>query len=165
MLEQHERLRRRYLPETVRLLLIGESAPASGRFFYRRDSGLYRAIRAAFQVADDRITDENFLDRFRACGCYLVDLCREPVDDLEPARRREARRRGEVELTAKIRKYRPPVIMVLLRSIRPNVLRASGQAGWSGRLLNTPYPARWVRHREQFLETAVPEIRALCRVQ
>ena len=46
---QRERLRQQFRPEAVRLLFIGESPPASGRFFYHGDSGLYRAIREVFQ--------------------------------------------------------------------------------------------------------------------
>ena len=36
-----EHLRRRYRPAHVDLLFIGEAPPASGRFFYQADSGLY----------------------------------------------------------------------------------------------------------------------------
>jgi hypothetical protein len=49
---ERERLRLRYRPVLIRLLFIGESPPASGRFFYRQDSGLYRAIRDAFRRQD-----------------------------------------------------------------------------------------------------------------
>src|SRR4029079_4292792 len=66
-----EHLRRRYLPTDIRLLFIGESPPASGRFFYCRDSGLYRAIRDAFRILDPSITDDGFLGIFQAAGCYL----------------------------------------------------------------------------------------------
>jgi hypothetical protein len=64
--ENAERLRRRYRPARVRLLFIGESPPASGRFFYRQDSGLYGAIRDAFRGIDPSITDETFLGIFSA---------------------------------------------------------------------------------------------------
>jgi hypothetical protein len=43
-----ERLRRRYRPDGVRILFVGEAPPASGRFFYQADSGLYRAVRDTF---------------------------------------------------------------------------------------------------------------------
>src|SRR5277367_4761993 len=85
---RRERLRRRYLPVRVRLLFIGEAPPASGRFFYQEDSGLYRAIRAAFQAADPSISDEGFLSLFQDSGCYLIDACGQPVDRLGPASRR-----------------------------------------------------------------------------
>lgn len=40
--ETVEQKRRRYRPQKVRVLLIGESAPANGTFFYRGDSSLAR---------------------------------------------------------------------------------------------------------------------------
>jgi uracil-DNA glycosylase len=61
----HEATRARYHPEKVRLLFVGESPPASGRFFYNRDSGLYRAMLGAFHAMDHTISDDNFLDVFK----------------------------------------------------------------------------------------------------
>ena len=46
-----ERLRQRQRPRRVIILFVGEAPPASGRFFYQADSGLYRAIREAFVKA------------------------------------------------------------------------------------------------------------------
>jgi len=64
----HVRLRRRFRPSLVRLPFIGESPPSSRRFFYQRDSGLYRATRDAFQLVDPSIGDEDFLSVFRSTG-------------------------------------------------------------------------------------------------
>jgi hypothetical protein len=85
-LESREGLRRQYQPRRVRILFVGEAPPASGRFFYRADSGLYRAIRDTFVTAFPSLRSSNaeFLEAFRAMGCYLVDLCGEPVDRLKP---------------------------------------------------------------------------------
>ena len=88
--DYRNRLRFRYRPERLRLLFIGEAPPASGRFFYRGDSGLYRAIRDAFRVVDPSFTDEAFLPVFQSSGCYLIDLCPDPVDRLDRQSRREA---------------------------------------------------------------------------
>jgi hypothetical protein len=59
-----ERLRRRYLPDQVRMLFIGEAPPASGRFFYQADSGLYRAIRRTFVRVFPTIGKEDFKEDF-----------------------------------------------------------------------------------------------------
>src|SRR5258708_15513474 len=77
-----ERLRKRYRPDRVRILFVGESPPASGRFFYQADSGLYRAVRDTFLTAFPPLQKTAFLDSFRSLGCYLVDLCGEPVDKM-----------------------------------------------------------------------------------
>jgi hypothetical protein len=158
---ERERLRRSFLPLRVQLLFIGESPPASGRFFYSADSGLYRAMRAAFRIADVKIDDENFLATFRARGCYLTDLSHEPVDHLDPPLRRAMRSNGEKFLAREITRLQPGIIAPVLRSIAGNVENAVARANWQGPILQFPYPGRWSRHREAFIEDLVPVIRRL----
>jgi hypothetical protein len=159
-LNGREKLRLQYRPGQVKLLFIGESPPASGRFFYQADSGLYRAIRDTFQVVDPSITDSNFLDVFQGLGCYLIDLCGRPVDQLEPDERRVACHAGEARLARTITELQPREIVVMVRSIRRNVERAVLRSGWQGPVLELPYPGRWVRHRERFQEGLVPTLRS-----
>lgn len=154
-------MQRRFRPAQVRLLFIGEAPPASGRFFYHGDSGLYRAFRKAFHLLDPAMTDAQFLPAFQAAGCYLIDLCPKPVDQLEPRARRAECRRSEAGLCRRIKTLQPPVIATVVKSIRENVERAAAGAGWKGRLIELPYPGRWVQHREVFLQLLVPELRAL----
>ncbi|MGB6941440.1 MAG: uracil-DNA glycosylase family protein [Bryobacteraceae bacterium] len=154
-----ERLRRRYRPAKVRLLFIGEAPPASGRFFYQRDSGLYRAIRDAFCSLDPSVTDEGFLDSFQNAGCYLIDACATPVDQLDARSRRAACLASEALLSRRISLLQPSAIVILLRSIRSNVRRAAESAGWEGPMIELPYPGRWARHRETFLRTLVPQLK------
>jgi hypothetical protein len=159
--EARERLRRKYRPRVVRLLFIGESPPASGRFFYRGDSGLFRAMREAFRVADASTGDEDFLDAFQSMGCYLVDACGEPVDGLDPGARKAACMQGEAGLARKIRRLKPKAIVTLVKSIRENVRRAAAEAGWSGPIVELPYPGRWASHRKVFVEGLRPHLRKL----
>ena len=155
----HEHLRKRYCPDRVQILFVGESPPSSGRFFYQADSGLYRAVRETFLRAFPRLKKTDFLDSFRSLGCYLVDLCGEPVDEMAAHRRRFARQAGEIRLSRTIRRLRPRVIVTVVRSIRENVLRAEKQAGWSGQYVELPYPGRWYRHRVKFRRLLVPLLR------
>jgi hypothetical protein len=142
----------------LRLLFIGEAPPASGRFFYRRDSGLYRAIRDAFRAIDPSITDETFLPIFQRSGCYLIDLCPQPVDHLDGQSRRLAHVASEPSLCRRIKRLQPQSIVILVRSVRRNVERAACCAGWHGRLTDLPYPGRWVRHRKIFLDALAPQL-------
>jgi uracil-DNA glycosylase len=158
-----EALRRAYRPERVKMLFVGESPPMSGRFFYNRDSGLYRAVRDAFHQVDSSINDENFLTVFRGAGCYLVDACLQPVDRMKPAARRNACLDGEPRLTRRIRAMQPETIVTLVRSIQKNVERAIVQASWKGTLLTVPYPGRWVHHREEFMTILIPHLKALLK--
>jgi hypothetical protein len=158
---KRERLRESFRPKRIQVLFIGESPPASGRFFYSANSGLYRAMRSAFQTADPEIDDENFLDAFRSRGCYLTDLAQEPVDHLDPLLRRAMRTDGEALLAREIVRLRPEIIAPVLRSILRNVENAALQADWQGQILQLPYPGRWSRHRDAFITALVPLIRRL----
>lgn len=156
-----EALRRTFRPRNVRVLFVGESPPASGRFFYRRDSGLYRAMRNLFEMADPSVSDESFLQKFQECGCYLVDLCGEPVDKLESNARRPAHLAGERSLRQKISRLQPEVIVSLCRSIRPSVSRAAAAANWTGPIMDVPYPGRWIHHNRVFVAKLLPLVKRI----
>ena len=155
-------------PARVKVLFLGESPPASGRNFYRANSGLYRAMREAFLAADATFHTGEFLSAFRNAGCYLIDLCPEPVDRLPARDRRLACIAGEAHLAEAISSLRPDCIVTLVRSIEANVARAAGKAGWNGPFLSLPYPGRWASHKAFFvssLRVALPGLlkRTDCR--
>jgi len=158
---RQESLRHSFHPARLRLLFIGESPPASGRFFYRGDSGLYRAMRDAFQTIDPSIADGNFLAMFQATGCYLIDLCPEPVDPLNSKSRRAACRASEVSRARTIARIHPLMIATVVRSIEGNIAQAAFRADWHGPFIHLPYPGRWSRYRDVFVETVVTKISAL----
>ena len=157
-LRQREYLRRRYRPEQVRLLFVGESPPASGRFFYRGDSGLYRAMRDTFQTVDPSMRDESFFATFRDAGCYLVDLCPEPIDRLDLKSRRAACRNAEASFSKAMARLRPSMVATLVRSIEGNVLSAASLANWQGTMIHLPYPGRWSHLKQSFVKTLAPVI-------
>lgn len=143
------------------MLFVGEAPPASGRFFYNRDSGLYRAVRDLFSMVDGSVTDDNFLSVFQGCGCYLIDACSCPVDDMDRKSRRAACVSGEPLLAQRIKRLQPAAIVCLVRSIRGNLERAALRADWRGPLLDVPYPGRWVRHRKIFTAKLLPYVKEL----
>jgi hypothetical protein len=159
--DTRERLRRHYRPERVRILFVGEAPPVSGRFFYRADSGLYRAVRDTFLTALPALPEDDFLSSFRALSCYLVDLCGEPVDQMDRGTRLGICRTSEVHLARTIEFLRPAAMVTLVRSIRANVERAQDRAGWSGLHLVLPYPGRWKHHRMAFQRGLVPLLREI----
>lgn len=156
-----EQLRRQFRPRQTRLLFIGEAPPASGRFFYSRNSGLYRAMRDVFQAVDPAITDDNFLLTFQSLGCYLLDLCPRPVDRLDLPARRAARLAAEPALARSIAARNPASIAVLLRSISGNVAQAAERAHWRGPILTLPYPGRWSHLRREFDKALTPAVHSL----
>ena len=140
-------------PAKVSVLFIGESPPASGRNFYRADSGLYRAIHEAFIAAGVAFDADDFLKVFLRAGCYFIDLCPKPVDRLPAKDRVLAHRAGEAQLSEAISRLRPEAIIVVVRSIEANVHRAIAQAHWRGPFLSLPYPGRWASHKAVFVSS------------
>lgn len=134
----------RFRPDRVRWLFVGESSPAGGTHFYRADSNLFRATRAAFaQALGDEVPDgPAFLHWFRAWGGWLVDLADRPVNRLERAERSGAVAAGVTRLADTIRKARPTVIVAVKASIATQVRAAADEAGFDGRLLELPFPVR-----------------------
>jgi hypothetical protein len=162
-LDARERLPQRYRPHRVRILFVGEAPPASGRFFYRADSGLYRGIRDTFLAAFPGMRSTEFLASFRSLGCYLVDLCGTPVGRMKLLLRQHIRLAGETRLSRKIRQLHPKTVVTVVRSVGINVRRAEQQANWSGPHFELPYPGRWHRYRREFRRKLVPVFRANLR--
>ena len=72
-----EEIRNRYDPKWVgkdiAILFVGESAPSENRFFYLRNTVLYRAFFMAFRIVYG-VKEDEFLEYFQKLGCFLYDL-------------------------------------------------------------------------------------------
>ena len=44
----------------------------------------YAALLDAFRAVDRPIADQEFPVRFQFAGCYMIDMCSYPVDQLDP---------------------------------------------------------------------------------
>jgi hypothetical protein len=87
-------------------------------------------MRDAFRTIDPSIADGNFLALFQASGCYLIDLCPEPVDPLNSKSRRAACRASEVSLARTIARLHPLMIATVVRSIEATLRKQlSAQIG------------------------------------
>jgi len=132
MSQSIEAIRARYRPERIGTLLVGESAPARGRFFYSDDETAFaRHIRRAMQAAGllpDAIGHREFLDHFKSCGWYLDDLVLEPVDDWKKPERKAAWRAARASLATRLRDYQPRAIVALLMCIEVVVQQAADEA-------------------------------------
>ncbi len=138
-----ETLRERYRPAPVRVLLVGESPPAGGTFFYAANSRLFEYTRAAFRRAFDRCPcgDETFLRWFQAEGFYLDDLCLTPVNNLDRANRRQGWRAGIPRLASRITELKPEYVICVMEGIRPSVEAALRMSGVTAELHSLPFPA------------------------
>jgi hypothetical protein len=163
MPHETEEVRRDYQPQEIRCLLVGESPPAGGTFFYRADSLLYEATREAFlRAVPDLGQDDDFLRSFKRLGCYLDDLCSEPVNRLPKPERKLARRQGIRPLARRLRDAQPRAIVVVMKGIVPEVTEARQHAGLKDVPLygDLPFPTtRYPNRRERYVRTLAGLVR------
>ena len=133
-----EAIRASYRPDRITTLFVGESAPASGDFFYFGNSNMLRHMQRATDAA--LVGDGEFLDRFKAYGWFLDDLVLVPVDKLAPSERKVKCLAAAESLGQRIAVYRPLAIVSLLVSIRGIVERAAKDAGSNAHLYGVPFP-------------------------
>ena len=168
-LTPRERSRRRYLPSPVRVLFVGESPPAGGTFFYDANSKLYRETKRAFEAAFPEVRsrlrgmgEAEFLNVFKELGCYLDDLCAEPVNGFSPIERIAARRAGEADLARRIRRLKPQAIVGVMIGIGENVARACQKTGTSVPYRLLPFPGR-PEHTSRYVQELSETLRRFRR--
>jgi hypothetical protein len=139
-----ERLRRRYRPETISALFVGESAPAGGRFFYDEDnpSRLRGFTEAVMRTELGERIGADFLSSFQRLGFYLDDLCQAPVNHLEPKPRGAACRACEPDLAIRIAAASPRIVIGISVTRRRNFQRALKGSGATAPLEVLTFPNR-----------------------
>ena len=138
----YEELRDRFRPEPIDTLLVGESRPAGGTFFYLANSNLFYATHDAFQRAQGPMPPgEAFLSYLRDNGVWLYDLVAQPVDHLPGRPRRSAVQARIGQLVALLRHSQPSSVVVIKKSLAPTVRQALEEADLSlERLVVLPFP-------------------------
>jgi hypothetical protein len=146
--------RRKYRPRKVLFLLIAESPPSSGGFFYfgttiGKDHLFRETMKALEFWPEDEpmprgVVKRSMLRRFQAMGFYLLDTCVFPVDKLRPIERRKAVLSQTPRLINDVIKANPLHIFIVKSSIFNPVSIALRGAGLMTRVLNTgpvPFPS------------------------
>ena len=148
------RARRKYRPRNIRLLLIAESPPSSGGFFYfPMTIGKDHLFRETMKALDlwprnepmrKGVDKRPMLLRFQSMGLYLLDTCDFPVDKLRPMKRRKAVLQQMPRLIDDVIEADPPHILVVKSTIFNPVVMALEESGLRSRILNTgpvPFPS------------------------
>jgi len=148
------RARRKYRPHRIRFLLIAESPPSSGGFFYFGTTigkdHLFRETMKALELWPRNepmrkgIDKRAMLRRFQSVGFYLLDTCILPVDKLRPSERRKAVLSQTARLVRDVIEADPVHILIVKSSIFTPVRIALRDAGLWARVLNTrpvPFPS------------------------
>lgn len=140
--ERYEALRQRYRPDRIDILLVGESRPAGGTFFYLANSNLYYATHEAFQLALGPMPAGNdFLDILRDRGVWLYDLADAPVDRMRGRPRREAVQARVSEVVDLLHDSQPRLIVAIKKDLAPTVRQALQDADIDvDRLRVLPFP-------------------------
>ena len=118
-----ENLRANYQPDNIRVLFIGESPPASGKFFYRENSTLYFTTKEAFN------NPSNFLIKFQNWGFFLDDLVLFPINRFDDMKRKAERLDHQAELATRLMKYQPLAVVTVMKGIK-SPCRYSHRASW-----------------------------------
>jgi len=158
----YDDLRQRWKPDSIRILLVGESAPDPGaaerRFFYapvldRRDN-LFRGVMEAFYEPIPRGSSGQpkrpWLERLRADGVYLIDLVPYPVDKLPASERRRAREEHVPAPVSTARALKPKGVIVCHGPTFKAVAPALGAAALP-LLHDDPLPFPLGNHRAAFV--------------
>ena len=143
-------LRGQFRPNKVTTLFVGESSPAGGTHFYRANSNLFRATREAFALAfgeEEVLSGPRFLHYFRDHGSWLVDLADRPVNQLPEDQRQAGVEKGIGRLAEVIRQTKPDRIVAVKATIGRAVREAARLSGFTGELVELPFPVRQWRAR------------------
>ena len=126
-----EGLRQQFKPRVVYVLFVGESRPHSGKFFYAANSSLFFATQEAFAAVYGMNFPDGtaFLEFFRGKGCFLDDLCEEPVNKgLSSTAREQAHEKGIAPLAERVIALNPKALVIVMLGIVPPVCRALQEA-------------------------------------
>lgn len=145
-----EKKRLEYKPDEIKVLFIGESPPSGGKFFFLNESDLYKNTRDCFlKVFNGQFEECDFLRYFKSLGCYLDDLCFEPVDNLPSEIRKNICANSVDDLAIRIRQYKPLVIIVVIKRIEKEVNKAIEKSGVNLKPKFLPFP-RYAWQQEKY---------------
>lgn len=136
------------------MLLIGESPPTGGDFFYAGNSDLLRCTQAAFErgLGWNHESPSEFLDNFKSIGCYLDDLCHSPIDKLAKQEKELRWRRSVGPLATRIKCLAPDNVVVIIKQCSDEIVKAARRAKYKGDIPILPFPGHWPKNRERYIE-------------
>jgi hypothetical protein len=157
--EDYIQARDKYKPSKVKYLLIAESPPASGGYFYFEETtgqdSLFNATMKALDIYPENKTMPKGLDKkrmltkFQARGFFLVDVSYKPVNDkkIPKEERQDLINKGIPELVNKVSELDPECIIIIKKGKKgeffKRVRTALENEGFGGKILNkgaVPFP-------------------------
>jgi len=157
---RYARARNKYKPTEVNVLLVAESPPSSGGYFYAEKAigkdHLFRETMKALKLWPvDRPMRKGcdkrpMLEHFRSLGFFLIDTCELPVDKMPPGQRRLSTAQGALTLPKRVKRLDPAGILIVKKTVFSPVRQALSIAGFENRILNKkslPFPSHGNQRR------------------
>jgi hypothetical protein len=157
-------LRRRYEPKHVKLVVVAESPPTSGLYFYNPEGRVTEPLFSALMKQLDSVCSEKAdgLLKLQQRGWLLIDATYEPVNELSVAQRRKAIERDFQTLCDDLKNSMPdrsaPLILIkenVCRILEPGLISEGFNVLNRGVVI--PFPS--TGHQKQFHE----KFAAVCR--
>ncbi|WP_257167381.1 hypothetical protein [Bradyrhizobium sp. SRS-191] len=155
-------LRRRYEPSVVELIIVAESPPASGKYFYDPSGSIAEPLFAAFmrQIGIVPVRKEAGLREFQSKGWVLVDATYQQVDKLpqDAAQDRNALIEGDysllvADLASLMSDRGVPLILIkanVCRILEPRLTKDGFNVVNAGRLVYFPSTGQQKKFEQQF---------------
>lgn len=146
--------RNKYRPSKVNVLVVAESPPSSGGYFYAETAigkdHLFRETMKALELwpADRPLRKgcdkRPMLEQLRSLGFFLIDTCELPVDKMPPGQRRLSTAQGALTLPNRVKELDPGRIVIVKKTVFNPVNQALCIGGFEDRILNKkslPFPS------------------------
>jgi hypothetical protein len=152
-------LRSKFVPSPVKLVIVAESPPTSGLYFYNPDGKVTEPLFAAMmdQLGCEPKTKDEGLREFQQCGWVLVDATYEPVNSLDRATRDSAISRDYHLLRADLVGLLPdrsiPIILIkvnVCKLLQPRLSKDGFNVLNAGRVVYFPSHGRQKDFHRQF---------------
>jgi hypothetical protein len=157
--DHYIRLRKLYTPDRIKLAIIAESPPASGKYFYD-DKGkvsepLFAALMRHVGFEDDHpLTKADGLRRFQEKGWVLVDATYEPLNKLPERQKTKVIQRDYAHLRHDLESLgRPALLLVkanVCRLLEPMLVADGLNVLNRGRVVYFPSNGRQPEFHRQF---------------
>ncbi|HGJ64879.1 TPA: hypothetical protein ENS27_05745 [bacterium] len=161
-----ESARRKYKPG-IKFLLVAEAPPRedSGRFFYFEnvstgDSLFLETMKVLYpkdytKTKIVRQRKQEFLERFKGDGFYLIDSCDSPMEDSSPTKKRKQIQKALPSLRSKLRELATDGVKIVLISatvyeVCNDILKSEGFNIINEELIDFPGSGGQKKFREKF---------------
>jgi len=158
--------KRDFKPNKINVLFACESLPHDREnFFYYKNSVLFDKSLEAFKIVFPKITQVNFLDKFKEMGFYLDDLCGQPVNHLKKGNDKKKRLRLRElyapDFAKRVELYKPHFVIITPNGIRDNIKSVLSLANSNASYKDLPFPVGSQTNAENYVSGLVDLLREL----